>query len=192
MFQKSMKSIMALPLVIHLAASGTSIAVFQFVKAQLDASYAASKYPVDFATGQLAFNHTLLEGYYTTMINAGTLNVYWQTQFIDFGFIAMVAITGTLLGTLVARFGVEGTRVRALGKLAAFAAVLGASFDVLENLFSFILLQTPTSISQSWVLFYSSAAVLKFAGMSLAMILVATTLLLASVQYFFKILRRWR
>ena len=58
------------------------------MKSRLDASYAASGNPADYATGQLAFDARIIESYYARMIEAGTLPVYLQTQFIDFGFIA--------------------------------------------------------------------------------------------------------
>lgn len=57
---------------------------------------------MDYATGQLAFDATRIEGYYATMQAAGTLEVYWRTQILDFGFIASVMALGLLLGTLAA------------------------------------------------------------------------------------------
>ena len=59
--------IMNLKPIYHFGLTTGAFAAFQLVKAQLDKSYAASKYPVDYATGQLAFSAEKLEGYYAVM-----------------------------------------------------------------------------------------------------------------------------
>jgi len=104
--------IFRLPVVAHLTAAALAFGVFLWVKGQLDASYAASGHPVDYATGQLAFDARIIEGYYAHMIETGSLQIYWQTQFIDFGFIAAVMTVAMLFGTLAARF---GGRINRLG-----------------------------------------------------------------------------
>ncbi|NBR89284.1 MAG: hypothetical protein EBS68_05115 [Rhodobacteraceae bacterium] len=90
--------IMNLKPIYHFGLTAVAFGAFQAVKSLLDESYAASKYPVDYATGQLAFSAEKLEGYYAVMSEAGTLGTYWKTQFIDFGFIASVI---TLLSVLL-------------------------------------------------------------------------------------------
>ncbi|WP_143033552.1 hypothetical protein [Roseicitreum antarcticum] len=157
----------------HLAAAALAFGGFQWVKGRLDTSYAASGHPVDYATGQLAFDARLIEGYYAHMIEAGTLQVYWQTQFIDFGFIAAVMIVAVLFGTLAARFGGRINRLGVwgwnLGLAAAFLGVSGAAFDALENLLSFMMLASSHTIPQPLALAYSTAAAVKFALLTTAM-----------------------
>lgn len=160
----------ALPLWAHAGLAAAAFAGFQAVKTRLDASYAASNHPVDYATGQLAFDAEKIEGYYAAIQAKGTLEVYWTTQFIDFGFIAGVMALGVLLGTLAARLGPVGSLGRKLGFAVAVLAVVGAGFDALENLLSFVLLQDPSNIAQPLALAYSSAAAVKFGLLSLAML----------------------
>ena len=167
-------TIFRLPLSAHVAAAILAFGGFQWVKGRLDTSYAASGHPVDFATGQLAFDARLIEGYYAHMIEAGTLRVYWQTQFIDFGFIAAVMAVAMLFGTLAARFGGRINRLGVwgwhLGLAAAIMGMSGAAFDALENLLSFLMLASPQAIPQPLALAYSTAAAVKFALLTTAMI----------------------
>jgi hypothetical protein len=163
-----------LPLAAHLAAAALTFGGFQWVKGRLDASYAASRHPVDYATGQLTFDARVIEGYYANMIDAGTLQVYWRTQFIDFGFIAAVMAVSLLFGTLTARFGgrINGLGVWGwrLGLAAAILGVSGAAFDALENLLSFLMLASPQEIPHLLAQAYSTAAAVKFALLTTAMI----------------------
>src|SRR5690348_9050965 len=71
--------------------AGATVAGFvaqQITQTVLDGFYARSGYPVPYYVGQLSFSAGKLSGWYTTMREAGTLGVYWQTQFMDFAFIA--------------------------------------------------------------------------------------------------------
>lgn len=155
-----------LPLWAHGAAALAAFGLFQAAKARLDASYAASGHPVDYATGQLAFDAATIEGYYRVMTEAGTLGVYWQTQVIDFGFIASVMGLALLLGTLVARM---GGWARGLGLAAAALGMAGGAMDAVENLLSFWMLARPEAIPQALALAYSSAAAVKFGLLTGAM-----------------------
>jgi hypothetical protein len=169
------------PLVVHLAASALAFGGFQWVKARLDASYAASSHPVDYATGQLAFDAQIIEGYYAHMRDAGTLPIYWQTQFIDFGFIVSVMAVAVFFGLLAARLGEKINRAGGwgwrLGLAAAILGVAGASFDALENLLSFAMLARPEAIPQFLALAYSSAAAVKFALLTAAMACLVLSLI---------------
>lgn len=168
MFERLTKT----PLIAHAAATAAAFALFQFAKGALDASYAASGYPVDYATGQLSFSAAKLQGYYAVMGQAGTLGIYVRTQVIDFGFIASVMVLSLLLGPLVARLG-----ARWIGFAAAIAGIAGASFDVIENLLSFVLLADPQNLSQGVALAYSTAAAIKFALLTTAMATVLLALI---------------
>lgn len=168
------------PLAAHLGATTLAFGGLQWVKARLDASYAASGHPADYATGQLAFDARIIESYYARMIEAGTLPVYLQTQFIDFGFIAAMVALSVLLGTLAARLGGRINRLGAWGWWMGLAATMlgaaGAGFDVLENLLSFVMLDRPQAIPQPLALAYSAAAAAKFALLTSAMVCVLLSL----------------
>lgn len=152
-----------LPILAHIALGGAVFMGFGAVKSVLDTSYAASKFPVDFMTGQLAFSAQKIEGYYDVMQEAGTMGIYLRTQIIDYGFMLGVALLGLVLGSLMGRMGPMGGFARKLGFLAACLAVTGACLDALENLLSFGMLATPGSIPGALALIYSGAAAAKFA-----------------------------
>ena len=75
--------ITALPIWMHIGAAVATVFSFNWVKARLDASYAASQHPVDYATGQTSFNGETIKGYYAQMLETGTLDIYRMTQLID-------------------------------------------------------------------------------------------------------------
>lgn len=167
------------PIWAHLSATLVAFGLFQGAKGWLDASYAASGHPVDYATGQLAFDAPTIEGYYRTMADAGTLGVYWQTQIIDFGFIASVMLLAVTLGTLLARL---GGWARWLGLTAAALGVAGGTMDAVENLLSFWMLSTPTAIPPALAMAYSSAAAAKFALLTTAMVAALAAMVAGAVR----------
>ncbi|GHJ47332.1 hypothetical protein Cs7R123_46740 [Catellatospora sp. TT07R-123] len=147
----------------------------------LDGFYARSGYPVPYYVGQLSFSGEKLSGWYTTMQRAGTLGVYWQTQFVDFGFIAATALLFTALLLVVARALPAGTRARAIAICVVPFGLVAPAFDALENLLSFALLQDPSSVSQPLALAYSTAAALKFAGFAAVYLWTTAGLITAAV-----------
>ena len=169
--------VMSLPLIVHVLCACAVVFGFQWVKGKLDASYAASNHPVDYATGQTTFSGETIKGYYATMQEAGTLDVYWQTQFIDFGFILAIACMGLFVATLVARFGRPGSWARRLGLFAGVAALLGALCDAIENGWSFVMLSDPTGFADWLALPYSAFASAKFALIACAMFALLASLL---------------
>lgn len=170
-----------LPLILHVGMTLAAFGAFQAVRLRLDASYAASGHPVDYATGQTTFDAERIKGFYAHMQDLGTLDIYLRTQIIDFGFIAMMMAFGLCLGTLVARAGADGSWGRRIGFLAAVLAVTGASFDVLENLVSFVMLADPQDFPAWLALPYSGFAVAKFICLTAAMGLVPVSLITSLV-----------
>lgn len=173
-----MKKLLTMNVNLHVGASAAAFGLFQIIKARLDASYAASNHPVDYATGQLAFDAATIEGYYAVMIEAGTLDIYWRTQMIDFGFIASIMLLSVLLGSLLTRIGGVGSWGYRAGIAGAVLGVSGAMMDITENLLSFAMLARPEQISQFVALAYSSAAAAKFALLTLAMLAMLLALFL--------------
>jgi len=171
-----------LPIWAHGAAVLAVIAGFQGVKRVLDASYAASNHPVDYATGQLAFSAERIMGYYAHMQSLGTLPVYWRTQVIDFGFLAMMGLLALMLGTFIARLSPTGSWGHRAGIGAAVLGIVGAGMDACENLMSFVLLANPAEIAPAPALIYSAFAAAKFALLTGAMALVPIGLILAAAH----------
>ena len=104
MFLKLLDRVTALPLWTRAAVAVATVASFQWTRGWLEASCAASRYPVDFATGQTAFSGEKIKSYFAHTQKTGTLDVYWTTQVIDYGFILAMACMGLFVCTFVARF----------------------------------------------------------------------------------------
>ncbi|KEJ91091.1 hypothetical protein [Sulfitobacter donghicola] len=179
MIANTFNRLTTLPLIAHIAAAGVSFAGFQWVKARLDASYAASLHPVDYMTGQTSFSGETIKGYYSEMIETGTLGVYFQTQLIDFGFILAMMCMGLTIGTLVARASREGSWGRKLGLFAGMAVFFGALCDAVENGISFVMLANPTGFADWLALPYSGFATVKFALITLGMLLILLSIICA-------------
>jgi hypothetical protein len=181
-----------IPLWLHLG-----LAIFAYLGTRvtniiLDHSYAASLYPVPFYVGQTAFRGEVLKGYYAHMLEAQTLDIYWRTQLIDFGFIAAVFIAGVTVSLCLARLNKPFPFLYKLSLVAALLIPLGAIFDTIENLISFVMLAQPTHFPD-WIAFiYSSFAVLKFAAIIPGYCLWAICLIgFLIVKYLFKIKPQW-
>jgi hypothetical protein len=130
----------------------------------LDAFYARSGYPVPYYEGQLSFSADRLRGWYSAMEANGTLGVYWQTQFVDFAFIAATMLFFVMLLAAVARVFPPDSGGRRFAGRIIWLGLAGPLFDVVENLLSFLMLPDPGSISPIVAMLYSSAAALKFAA----------------------------
>lgn len=154
-----------------------SFVLLGIVNVVLDASYAASNHPVAYAEGQTTFSGSEIKGFYAVMEEAGTLGRYWQTQLIDFGFIAMMIAVGLTLGHLFARLNRPGSVSARLGLAAALLIPLGAVFDIIENLISFILLLDPQGFPDWLAIPYSAAAVIKFVLIGLGVLALLGSLL---------------
>ncbi|MGH1368842.1 MAG: hypothetical protein ACRBCL_09505 [Maritimibacter sp.] len=183
------QTLTAMPVWAHIGATAAVFAGFQGVKAALDASYAASKHPVDFMTGQLAFSAEKIEGYYSVMQNAGTLNIYLRTQIIDFGFILSVALLGLCLGSLLGRIGPVGGIARKVGLGVALLACTGAALDAAENLLSFGMLMRPETIPTGLAIMYSGVAAAKFACLVPAVFGAGATALIGFSERALNVLR---
>lgn len=174
------RRIAALPVPVHLAATAATFVGFNWIKARLDQSYAASNHPVDYATGQTTFDGDAIKGFYAHMSDLGTLDVYRTTQLIDFGFITMIACMGLFFATLIARAARDGSWGRWFGLTAGLCAVFGAVCDAIENGWSFVMLADPAGFANWLALPYSGFASLKFAFITAAMGCLLLSLLCAA------------
>lgn len=173
--------ILSLPLWIHTATFAGSAAAFVWVKGRLDASYAASGHPVSYAEGQTSFSAEKIRGWYQVMTDAGTLDVYWRTQIIDYGFMAALFLLGLFGGLLVARLWRQGSIASWLALFGALAVPLGTVFDALENGVSFIMLADPAWFPSWLAVPYSGFAVVKFACILAGMLSIILSLPVGAV-----------
>ena len=153
-----------LPLSIHGALALGSFAVQQFALKTVNARYVRSEHPVSFAQGQTSFDAGAIKGWYAAMEAGGTMEIYVQTQLIDFGFIASMMLFGVLVGSFLARIAWQKGIARLLGLAAAVLVPMGAGFDVIENLISFVMLADSQGFADWIALPYSGFAVAKFAA----------------------------
>lgn len=168
---------------LHLILAIGAFILYGYTNAVLDQSYAASKFPVPYFEGQTAFSGELIKEYYAFMIEVGTLDIYWRTQFIDFAFIGSVILTGLFLPSFVARLHRDGSWLRAITFGFALLMPLGGIFDAIENLISFVMLARPETFPNWIALVYSSFAIFKFSSMIPAMIGTAISLIFVLVIY---------
>ena len=171
---------LALPVRALIAATVLSLVLQTIAQSVLNVFYARSLYPVAYFVGQTAFDAEKLEGWYRAMEEAGTLGVYWQTQFVDFAFIAATALLHYWLLLLITRILPVG-RWRRIGLAALVIGLLAPAFDVLENLVSFIALSNPTEILPVTAIVYSSFASLKFLSFFAVYLWVPVALVAAAV-----------
>ncbi len=158
----------------------------------LNTNYAASQFPVPFFEGQLAFSSDKIESYYQHMINIGTLEIYIRTQMIDFLFLTTVIFLHTLAAAMVYKLvkgksfcqAAKGKTPKAgptfMENVAVFNIVIApfaGIFDAIENLFSFLMLQTPDQISDVIAKLYSSSAAIKFGIFSITYLWLGVAIL---------------
>lgn len=187
---KAEKLFAKLPLWLHALAALLAVVVVRAANSVLDVSYAASKFPVPFMEGQLAFDGALIKSYYATMIEQGTLGIYVQTQLIDFAYIASVFVAGLVVPLLIARLYASGSWLQKVSLAMAAILPMGALFDTLENLVSFVMLSMPQSFPDWIAPIYSSFAALKFACLVPGYTLVGVLAVGAVVAQLVKLVRR--
>jgi hypothetical protein len=174
----------------HAAGAIAATVGFSMVKQRLDASYAASGHPVDYMTGQTAFDAATVKGYYAEMEALGTLPIYVQTQIIDFAFLAFFALMGWLWGTMLARMMKDGSFSFKLALFGGAAIVFGASMDLAENLTSFIMLADPQGFASPLAIIYSSFALTKFASIGIGFVAIVASAILGQIAMIYDGLSR--
>ena len=114
------------------------------------------------------------------MIETGTLDIYRTTQLIDFGFILAIVCMGLFVCTLVARAARDGSWGRCVVLIAGLSAIAAAFSDAIENGWSFTMLTNPTDFTNWLVIPYSGFASIKFALITLAMVFLLISAVLAA------------
>jgi len=148
----------------------------------LNASYAASRYPVPYYVAQLSFDAARIKGWYAAMIQFGTLQTYVHTQNIDFLFIASVALLHPIALLAASRLFPLLSRGRRWLVGAALISLIAPLADAMENLVSYVMLADPAGFAPAWALVYSSFSAIKFGGFVFAYLAFALGLCAALVQ----------
>lgn len=174
----------------HAILAVVAFAMFRLTNIALDAMYARSQFPVSYQVGQTAFDGELIKSYYQHMIDAGTLNIYWQTQLFDYVFMLTMATMGTVIPLFIRRLYKEGSWSYRLATVASFAIPFGALCDAFENLVSFAMLAQPLSFANWLAPIYSSFAVVKFASIGTGYICVAASLGLFAIGFIVRTMLR--
>jgi hypothetical protein len=165
-----------LPLKVHALVAAGSFVGLGAVNGILNQSYADSRFPVPYAEGQTTFSGSRVKEFYQFMIEQGTLDIYWRTQFIDFGFILAMVALGLTVGSLLARLNRPGSAGAKAGMAVTWLLPLGAAFDAIENLISFVMLAQPESFPDWLAVPYSTAAVIKFGFITIGMMAIIASL----------------
>lgn len=140
----------------------------QWIRAVLDDSYAASRFPVPYFVQQMSFSAARMKEWYAYMIEQGTMDVYIRTQHIDFAFMLSVLLLHAGVLLLISRWFEAGSRGRKAMVICAMLAVLAPLYDALENLVSYIMLADSAGFPDFLAYLYSSFALMKFAAFVLA------------------------
>lgn len=165
------------------AAALVSFIISKWIQLEwLDKSYVASKFPVPFYVGQTTFNAQETKSHYQFMLDQGTLGIYYQTQLIDFAFIA-ASFVFTLM--VMAAIYKSFKKTSSLRKFAWWMLVImpfAAVMDALENGVSFFMLANPTGFPDWLILPYSSFAALKFILFATGYLWIIIAIILYCVQ----------
>jgi hypothetical protein len=159
---------------------------------ELNAAYAASGFPVPYWQAQLSFDHLKLKGWYASLIEQGSLGLYFHAQYVDFAFIASVLLLHVAVLVVVARLHPTASRSSRIMLWAALLSALAPIFDALENLVSFVMLANPVAFEPSLALIYSTLAAGKFAMFTFAYVAVSAGLVWALYHALRKLRGNWR
>jgi len=140
----------------------------QWIRGVLDASYAASNFPVPYFVQQMSFSGARMKQWYAYMVEQGTMDRYITTQHIDFAFMLSVLLLHVSVLLLISRGFQAGSRGRKAMVVCALLSALAPLCDALENLVSYLMLADSTGFPEALAYIYSSFAVMKFAAFVLA------------------------
>jgi hypothetical protein len=136
--------------------------------AWLNASYAASKFPVAYHVAQLSFSGSRIKAWYAQLIEFGTLDVYLRTQYIDHFFILTVLILHVAVLLWISRLFPIAHSGRRLMVGAALISTVAPLADTLENCVSYLMLADPKGFPDGLAILYSGFAALKFTAFTFA------------------------
>lgn len=151
----------------------------------LEGLYVKSKFSVPYFVAQTSFDVRKIKGWYQELLDFGTMDIYYQTQYFDFVFIATVIAVGFFVwmffGSLLSK---NSWLYKKRYYLSIFLPLAGL-FDILENIVSFLMLANPISFNDGLVYFYSGFASLKFGCWSIALFILILLIVAWPIQKLF-------
>jgi hypothetical protein len=174
--QQSLKKLTVLTLL--------ALAFHMFASSILNKSYEASQFPVQYYVAQLSFSPESLRQWYGQLIEKGTLDIYIQTQHIDFLFIASVLVLHPLALLLIAKLFANDSIWQKIMIGSAALSALAPLADALENWVSYVMLAQPADFAPWLAYLYSGVASLKFAMFVFAYVMACMGILIAAFQCF--------
>jgi hypothetical protein len=123
--------------------------------------YERSAYPPALIPGQLNFSPESVRGWYEFLLKNGTFEIYRITQLVDFIFIAGLLSLLFFIHILIAKAQPNPGWRRLALVLAAIAPAIAAS-DVIENIFTLIMLSNPTDFAPWLAYIASTLSVIKW------------------------------
>ena len=118
--------------------------------------YELSKYPVQIFAGQLAFSPERVTGWYQFLISNNTLNLYIQTQYLDFIFIFGLMATIFFTQILLVKLNPKESMWYRFAVWMCLWGPLLASADIWENLVTLSMLSNPTNFAP-WLAYLASS-----------------------------------
>lgn len=151
--------------------------------ALLNASYAASRFPVPYYEAQLSFSAEKIKGWYAFLVQSGTLDRYVSTQHIDTLFILSTLLLHLLALLLVSRLFAEESKGRRVMVVCAMLSAIAPLSDQLENLVSYVMLADPAGFPDFLVYLYSSLASWKFAMFAFAYLAASVGVVVGGLRH---------
>ncbi|MCE3008323.1 MAG: hypothetical protein LW884_08275 [Bacteroidetes bacterium] len=144
-----------------LATLAVSVAVLVLGLRAANRQYALSEYPPELFAGQLAFSPGKVAAWYQFLIRNETLDIYIETQYLDFVFIFGLMATIFFVQLLLVKLNpMDGSWYRfAVGMV--FWGPLLATADIWENLATLAMLPNPTDFNPALAYLASSLTVWK-------------------------------
>jgi len=169
-----------------LIGSLVSIAVYFISSYFLEALYAKSKFSVPYFEAQTSFSPSKLKMWYQELLDFGTMNVYYQTQYFDFVFILTVVAMGFFVWNLAGSLLKKNTWLfKNRYHLSLFLPLAGL-FDIFENIVSFFMLANPTTFSSNLAYLYSGFASSKFVCWGIALVILVLLISALLIQKLFR------
>jgi hypothetical protein len=148
----------------------------------LEGLYIKSKFSVPYFEAQTSFNAGKIKEWYQELLDFGTMDVYYQTQYFDFVFIATVIAMGFFVWMFFGSLLSKNSWLYKKRYILSMFLPLAGLFDILENIISFFMLANPTTFNDGLIYLYSGFASLKFGFWSTALIILSILIIAWPIQ----------
>lgn len=135
-----------------------------------------------FPSWWFTFSDTTLKSHYSVMEEQGSLDVFVNVQYLDFGLMISTGIFLFLLAVIVARRQSEDSSPQKLGFAAAFMVAFSSISDFFENIVLLVMLSDHQQFPSWMAVLYSGLASVKVGLITPALFIIVTTGLLYAVK----------